>query len=472
MSDLMIIPAVLCGGAGSRLWPASRETYPKQLFAFGGGRSLLQETLSRVLGAGYGKPIVVTGNEYRFLVAEQVLALQAEVDIVIEPHRRDSCAAIAAAAMVAVKRDPEAILLVLAADQAIPDLKRFQDHIDRGLTAAQTGRIVTFGMQPSYAATGYGYLRPGPALNGMNDVRELAAFIEKPDEATARQYVADGYLWNSGNFLFRARVFLSELERLAPDVFGPVQSAVASAHRDLDFLRLDREAFAKARAISVDYAVMEKTALSVVVPSDFPWSDIGSWAAVWDLAPKDEDGNAVNGECVFRDARNNYVYSPTVLTAVVGLEEVVVVVTRDAVLIAAKSKSEEVKALVSHLAKAGRREVVEHLRSYRPWGLYDSLDAGDRFQVKRIVVKPKAKLSLQRHYHRAEHWVVVRGTAESTIGEATQIVHENESIFIPIGAVHRLANPGLIPLEVIEVQTGSYLGEDDIVRYDDIYNRS
>ncbi len=468
----MIIPAVLCGGAGSRLWPASRETYPKQLFAFGGGRSLLQETLSRVLGGGYGKPIVVTGDEYRFLVAEQALALQAEVDIVVEPHRRDSCAAIAAAALVAVKRDPEAILLVLAADHAIPDLKHFREHVERASIAAQMGRIITFGMQPTCAATGYGYLRPGPPIDGTGGVHELAAFIEKPDEATARRYVAEGYLWNSGNFLFRARVFLRELERLSPDIHNSVQDAVALAQRDLDFLRLDREAFAKAPAISVDYAVMEKTALSAVVPSDFAWSDIGSWTAVSDLMAKDKDGNAVTGECTFLDARNNYVYSPDILTAVVGLDDIVVVVTRDAVLITAKSKSEEVKALVSRLSSAGRREVVEHLRCYRPWGQHDSLDKGDRFQVKRIIVKPNAKLSLQRHFHRAEHWVVVRGTAEITIGEATHIVHENESIFIPIGAVHRLANPGRIPLEVIEVQTGSYLGEDDIVRYDDVYSRS
>lgn len=468
----MIIPAVLCGGAGSRLWPASRETYPKQLFAFGGGCSLLQDTLSRVLGAGYDKPIIVTGNDYRFLVAEQALALDADADIVIEPHRRDSCAAIAAAAMVAVKRDPDAVLLVLAADHAIPDIKRFQSHIERGLAAARIGRIVTFGMQPSHAATGYGYLRPGPPIDGTSGVRELAAFVEKPDETTARRYVAEGYLWNSGNFLFRAGVFLCELERLAPDIYGCVQSAVDLAQRDLDFLRLDHEAFTKARAISVDYAVMEKTALSAVVPSDFAWSDIGSWAAVWDLAPKDEDRNATTGECIFLDARNNYVYSPDVLTAVVGLDDIVAVVTRDAVLIGAKSRSEEVKVLVSQLAKAGRREVVEHLRSYRPWGLYNSLDVGDRFQVKRIIVKPNGKLSLQRHYHRAEHWVVVRGTAEITIGEATHIVHENESIYIPIGAAHRLANPGRIPLEVIEVQTGSYLGEDDIVRLDDIYKRN
>lgn len=467
----MIIPAILCGGAGSRLWPASRETYPKQLFAFGGKRSLLQETLARVLSSGYEKPIIVTGNDYRFLVAEQVLALGTEADIVIEPVRRDSCAAIAAAAMVAIQRDPEAVLLVLAADHSIPDQKRFQEHVERGLTAAQNGRIVTFGMQPSYPATGYGYLRPGSLLSDTNGVRELAAFVEKPDEVTARRYVAEGYLWNSGNFLFKAQAFLDELERLAPDIHDPVRDSVRLAQRDLDFFRLEGQSFAKARGTSVDYAVMEKTALSAVVPSDFPWSDIGSWTAVWELAAKDGDGNAATGDGTFLDARNSYIYSPNILTAVVGLDDVIAVVTRDAVLIAAKSKSEEVKTLVAGLAKAGRREVAEHLRNYRPWGLYDSLDLADRFHVKRIIVKPSAKLSLQRHYHRAEHWVVVRGTAEVTIGEDTRIVHENESIFIPIGIVHRLANPGRIPLEIIEVQTGSYLGDDDIVRYDDVYNR-
>ena len=450
----MIIPVVLCGGAGSRLWPASRETYPKQLFAFGGGRSLLQDTLARVLGAGYGKPIIVTGNDYRFLVAEQVLALDAEADIVIEPLRRDSCAAIAAAAMVAIKRDPEAILLVLAADHAIPDLKRFQEHVERGLTAARTGQIVTFGIRPSHPATGYGYLQPGARLDGTDGVCELKAFVEKPDEPTACRYVADGYLWNSGNFLFKADVFLRELERLAPDIYDPVQSAVELAQRDLDFLRLDREAFAKARGISVDYAVMEKTALSAVVPSDFPWSDIGSWAAVWELTPKDDDGNAVTGECIFQDAKNSYVYSPGILTSVVGLDDVIAVVTRDAVLIAAKSKAEAVKALVARLGKAGRREVVEHPRRFFPWGQVDVLEVGDGFQVKRMVIKPNETLAARCQDQRAEHWTVVRGAASVTIGATTHLVQENESIVIPIGSVHQLANPGQVPLEVIEVVTG------------------
>jgi mannose-1-phosphate guanylyltransferase / mannose-6-phosphate isomerase len=467
-----IIPVILCGGAGSRLWPASRETYPKQLFDFGQGRSLFQETLSRVTGEGYAKPVVVTGNDYRFLLAEQALALKVEVDIVLEPLRRDSCAAIAAAAMVAVERDPEAIVLVLAADHAIPDRERFQDHVVRGLAAAGGGRIVTFGIHPTFPATGYGYIRPGAALAGMDGAHELAAFVEKPDEVTAHRYMADGYLWNSGNFLFRARVFLSELERLAPDIYRAVRGAVDGAKRDLDFLRLDSATFSQSPAISVDYAVMEKTALSAVVPSDFPWSDIGSWSAVWDLAAKDSAGNAVQGDGFFQNARNSYIYSPNVLTAVVGLDDVVVVATRDAVLVAAKSKSEEVKTLVGRLAKAGRREATEHLRNYRPWGDYETLDRSARFQVKRITVKPGGKLSLQSHFHRAEHWVVVSGSARVTVDDKVHLLGENQSIYIPLGAVHRMENPGRVPLELIEVQSGSYLEEDDIVRYDDVYNRS
>ena len=467
-----IIPVILCGGAGSRLWPASRETYPKQLFDFGQGRSLFQETLSRVTGPGYAKSIVVTGNDYRFLLAEQALALKADVEIVLEPLRRDSCAAIAAAAVIAVERDPEAVMLVLAADHAIPDRAQFQDHVARGLAAASAGRIVAFGIHPTFAATGYGYIRPGSALAGMDGAHEIAAFVEKPDEATARSYMADGYLWNSGNFLFRARVFLSELELLASDIYQAVKRSVAAAERDLDFRRLDREAFAKSPAISVDYAVMEKTALSAVVPSDFPWSDIGSWAAVWELAAKDGDGNAVQGDGFFQNTGNSYVYSPNVLTAVVGLDDVVVVATRDAVLVAAKSKSEEVKALVARLTKAGRREATEHLRNYRPWGDYETLDRSVRYQVKRITVKPGGKLSLQSHFHRAEHWVVVSGSARVTVDDKVHLLGENQSIYIPLGAVHRMENPGRVPLELIEVQSGSYLEEDDIVRYEDVYNRS
>ncbi len=472
MTATKLIPVILCGGAGSRLWPASRETYPKQLFAFGGGRSLFQDTVARVSGDGFGAPIVVTGNDYRFLVAEQLRALGIAGDILLEPMRRDSCAAIAAAAALAAARDPGAVLLVLAADHAIPDIASFKEHAMRGVAAAEAGRIVTFGIKPSFPATGYGYIRPGAAIDNIPGVHGIAAFVEKPDEATAQRYMADGYLWNSGNFLFAATTFLDELARLAPDIHGPATASVANAKQDLDFLRLDAAAFAQARATSVDYAVMEKTAQAAVVPSDFTWSDIGSWSAVWALAPKDEAGNAAEGDVVFHAASNSYAYSPSLLTTVVGLDNIVVVATRDAVLVAAKDKSEEVKALVGRLTKMGRREAAEHLRIYRPWGDYEQIDKGERFQVKRITVKPGGKLSLQSHVHRAEHWVVVSGTARVTVGDGAHLLTENQSIYVPLGSVHRLENPGHIPLELIEVQSGSYLGEDDIVRYEDVYNRA
>lgn len=466
-----IIPVILCGGAGSRLWPASRDSYPKQLLTLSGEHSLFQATARRVMGGDFGAPIIVTGNDYRFLVAEQMRALGLDGDIVLEPMRRDSCAAIAAAAAVARARDPDALVLVLAADHAIPDLAGFLDHVRRGAAGAAAGRIVTFGIRPSFAATGYGYIRPGEPLPALEGVHALDAFVEKPDAATAEAYVASGYLWNSGNFLFRAGTFLEELAALAPDIHGPVVEAVRIARRDLDFLRLDEAAFAAARATSVDYAVMEKTARAAVVPSDFAWSDIGSWAAVWDLADKDAEGNAGEGDVVFHGARNSYAYSPSVLTTVLGLEDVVVVATRDAVLVADRHRTEEVKALVGRLAGMSRREASEHLRMYRPWGDYEQIDRGTRYQVKRITVKPGGKLSLQSHVHRAEHWVVVSGTARVTIDERVTLLTENQSVYIPLGAVHRLENPGKVPLELIEVQSGSYLGEDDIIRYEDVYNR-
>ncbi|WP_206365471.1 mannose-1-phosphate guanylyltransferase/mannose-6-phosphate isomerase [Siculibacillus lacustris] len=467
---MAIIPVVLCGGSGSRLWPASREAHPKQFLAFTGDKSLFQDTLARVRGPAFDRPIVVTGSDYRFLVAEQMRAIGVKGEIVLEPMRRDSCAAIAAAAEIAKARDPQAIVLVLAADHAIPDIKSFLDHVARGAAAAEAGRIVVFGIRPSRPATGYGYIRPG-ATTAQAGVAEVAAFVEKPDQATAETYVADGYLWNSGNFLFRATDFLGELERLAPEIGRPVGEAVAKAARDLDFLRLDPEAFGRAVSKSVDYAVMEKTSKAAVVPSDFVWSDVGAWNAIWNLADKDENGNAAQGDAVFLDAENSYVHSPDRLTAVVGVEDVIVVVTRDAVLVVGREQAEKVKTLVARLSASGRKEATENLKVFRPWGSYDSIDQGTRHQVKRITVDPGCKLSLQSHFHRAEHWVVVSGTARITIDDKVGVYAENESVYIPLGALHRLENPGRIPLDLIEVQSGSYLGEDDIVRYEDIYNR-
>jgi len=467
----LIVPVVLCGGSGSRLWPASRESFPKQFLAFTGDESLFQDTIRRVGGADFGAPVIVTGADYRFLVAEQMRAIGVKGDIVLEPFRRDSCAAIAAAAHLALARDPEALVLVLAADHAMPDVASFLDHVHTGRAAAEAGRIVTFGIKPSRPATGYGYIRPGPAL-AQPGVHAIAAFVEKPDEPTAERYVAEGCLWNSGNFLFRASVFLDELAAIAPEIGGPVAEAVAKAARDLDFLRLDPEAFGRAVAKSVDYAVMEKTAHAAVVPSDFAWSDVGAWNAIWDLAAKDADGNAAKGDAAFLDAKDCYVHSPGRLTTVIGLDDVVVVTTRDAVLVVDRAQAEKVKGLVARLTAAGRKEAIEHVKVYRPWGSYESIDSGSRHQVKRITVNPGSKLSLQSHFHRAEHWVVVSGTARVTVGAEETVLGENQSVYIPLGETHRLENPGRIPLELIEVQVGSYLGEDDIVRYEDVYNRN
>lgn len=466
-----IVPTILCGGSGSRLWPASRDSFPKQFLALTGEDSLFQATLARVVADGFGKPIIVTGADYRFLVAEQARRRGQAVDIVLEPLRRDSCAAIAAAAELAVRRDPDAVLLVLAADHAMPDPASFRAHVARGLPAAEAGRIVTFGIRPTAPATGYGYIQPGPELDSYPGVHAIAAFVEKPDRATAEGYVAQGHLWNSGNFLFSARVFLDELAALQPDIAGPVGEAVEKAKKDLDFLRLDAEAFGRSIAKSVDYAVMEKTTRAAVVPSDFAWSDIGAWNAIWELAAKDAGGNAAQGDAVFLDCSDSYVHSPEVLTAVVGLKDVVVVTSRDAVLVADRSRSEDVKKLVATLSKSGRKEAVEHLRSYRPWGALEAIDAGKRYQVKRITVNPGGKLSLQSHIHRSEHWVIVSGTARVTVGEETRLIGENQSIYIPLGMKHRLENPGRIPLELIEVQSGAYLAEDDIIRHDDVYGR-
>lgn len=467
----LIVPTILCGGSGSRLWPASRDSYPKQFLALTGQESLFQDTLARVVGDGFAKPIIVTGADYRFLVAEQARLRGQTVDIVLEPLRRDSCAAIAAAAELAVKRDPNAVLLVLAADHAMPDPDSFRAHVARGLPAAEAGRIVTFGIRPTAPATGYGYIQPGAELDGFAGVHAIAAFVEKPDRATAETYVASGHLWNSGNFLFSAQVFLDELAALQPDIAGPVKEAVEKAKRDLDFLRLDEAAFGRSISKSVDYAVMEKTTRAAVVPSDFAWSDIGAWNAIWELATKDADGNAGQGDAVFYASQNCYVHAPDVLTAVVGLKDVVVVTTRDAVLVADRARSEDVKKLVAELSKSGRKEAVEHLRAYRPWGALEAIDAGKRYQVKRITVNPGGKLSLQSHIHRSEHWVVVSGTARITVGEETRLLGENQSIYIPLGMKHRLENPGRIPLELIEVQSGAYLAEDDIIRHDDVYGR-
>jgi mannose-1-phosphate guanylyltransferase/mannose-6-phosphate isomerase len=469
---MKIVPVILCGGIGSRLWPLSREAYPKQLTSFSGKHSLFQDTVGRATSAAFAKPVVVTSNEHRFLIAEQLRTMGRDADILLEPMRRDSCAAIAAAAFWIARTTPDALMLVLAADHAIPETEAFLRTVSEGAPAAEAGHIVAFGIRPSHPATGYGYIRPGDGIAGIPGVHRLEAFVEKPDRETASLYVAQGYLWNSGNFLVSAATFLAELAALAPDIHGPLQAALENGRQDLDFYRLDAEAFAKARSQSVDYAVMEKTAKAAVVPADFTWSDIGSWAAVHDLAGRDNRGNASVGDALFLDSSDSYIHSPKKLTAVVGMKDAIVVSTADVTLVASRQSAEKVKDLVAELARAGRSEVLDHSFTYRPWGMYERIAHGTRYQVKRIVVNPGGALSLQSHFHRAEHWVVVTGTARVTIDDRVVLLGENESIYIPSGSVHRLENPGRIAMELIEVQSGSYLGEDDIVRYEDIYNRS
>ena len=467
-----IVPVLLAGGAGTRLWPVSRDALPKQFLPLVGERSTYQDTLLRVADSElFGQPIVITGGDFRFFARRQAEDIGIDATIVIEPMRRDSGPAVAAAAALARSRDPDAVVLALAADHVILDLEEFQATCVAGLKAAEAGRIVTFGITPTTPKTSYGYIRRRKPA-GQDGVFAVDAFVEKPNAETAARYVAEGYLWNSGNFLFRADVLLSELAKYEPAMAAAAEAAVAGASDDLGFLRLDTAAFASAPQKSIDYAVMEKTDRASVVEGRFRWSDIGSWDAIFDIAERDKSGNAIHGTVVTADSRNCVIHSTDRLTAVLGADDLVVVSTPDAVLVVPRARAQEVRELVAQLKKSQRREATDHRRGHRPWGYYDSIDSGERFQVKRIVVTPGGTLSLQKHHHRAEHWVVVRGTAEVTIGTEIRAVHENESIYIPIGAVHRLANRGKIPLELIEVQTGSYLGEDDIIRIEDVYKRS
>jgi len=473
-------PVILCGGAGTRLWPLSREQYPKQLLALAGDDTLLQATARRVdksLSVTGGKvlaPIVVANEDYRFITAEQLR--QAGVlpaAIVLEPVGRNTAPALALAALVALQAD-DTVLVVMPADHVITGVKAFRAAVAQGMAHAEAGKVVTFGIRPTSPETGYGYIRAVKALAGQDECREISAFTEKPDSSTAARYVSSGeYLWNSGIFMMRASVWLNQLQALRPEIVQACRAAFEARTPDRDFLRIGKDAFAGCPSDSIDYAVMEKlpAGLGVVIPLEAGWSDVGAWDALWHLGTRNADNNVLQGDVVTVDTRDTLAIAQSRLLALVGLEDAVVVETPDAVLVAHMDNMQQVKEVVARLKREGRPEADSHRKVYRPWGYYDSIDAGNRFQVKRIVVNPGAAISLQMHHHRAEHWVVVRGTARVTRGAETFLVSENESTFIPTGTRHRLENPGKVPLEIVEVQSGAYLGEDDIVRFEDNYGR-
>jgi mannose-1-phosphate guanylyltransferase/mannose-6-phosphate isomerase len=472
----MITPVILSGGAGTRLWPLSRELYPKQLLPLTGARTMLQQTVLRLQGLTAGAPVVVCNEAHRFLVAEQLRQLHIEPRAtLLEPFGRNTAPAIALAAHAALKGLPaqpnalDPVLLVLPADHVIRDIAAFHTAVRAALAAAEAGQLATFGIVASAPETGYGYIERG-APSGA--AFRIARFIEKPNSERAREFVASGdYYWNSGMFLFRARRYLQELERFAPEMARICEQAFRGAREDLDFLRIDPGLFEACPADSIDYAVMEKTGDAVVVPLDAGWSDVGSWSSLHAASDADAHGNVTHGDVISEDTQGSYLYSQSRLVAAVGLKDHVVIETKDAVLVAPRERVQDVKKLVLRLKERGRYEHSLHREVFRPWGSYDSLEHGPRFQVKRLKIKPGATLSLQLHHHRAEHWVVVAGTARITRGEEEFLLEENQSTYIPVGVKHRIENPGMIPLEIIEVQSGSYLGEDDIVRFEDRYGR-
>ena len=466
---MKILPVIMCGGSGTRVWPESRESLPKQFIPLIGDNSTFQMAMEVLSDAIFERPIVISNHAYRFLIGEQLLKIGRFAQIVLEPEARDSGPAVAVATELAARLAPDTIVAVLAADHVVRDKEGFIQLCRAAAAAASEGHIVTLGIKPNHSATGYGYIKPGAAL--AYGAFELERFVEKPDRPTAERYIEQGFLWNSGNFFFRADVMQGELREFEPAMLSAAANAVARSRIDLDFTVLDAESFAQATRKSIDYAVMERTRKAAVVPADIGWSDVGNWSAVWELSDRDADGNSIRGHGTTLEARNVHIRSDHHLTTVVGVDNVIVVTTQDAVLVVGHQHGDKVKQLVEKLRAEGRKEASEHIRSYRPWGYYQSIDNGTRYQVKRIVVKPGAALSLQKHFHRAEHWIVVKGIAEVTRGNEIVLVHENESIYLPIGTIHRMANPGKINLELIEVQTGSYLGEDDIIRIEDVYNR-
>jgi mannose-1-phosphate guanylyltransferase / mannose-6-phosphate isomerase len=466
-NTMKLFPVILSGGAGTRLWPLSREHFPKQLLALSGKNSLLQDTATRLDGAGDVMPLLVVCNEeHRFLVAEQFLEINKKPRaIILEPIGRNTAPALTLAALALRETGNDALMLVMPADHLIQNVPGFHAAVKKAGALAQEGKLVTFGIQPTSAEIGYGYIKKGKGA-------AVEAFVEKPDIATARQYVESGeYLWNSGMFMMLATAWLDELKRYQPAMASACVDAYTKGKRDSDFYRVDRDSFLSCPSDSIDYAVMEKTERAAVVPLDAGWSDVGAWSSLWDVSPRDEAGNVLLGDVYAFDTSDALLVAQHRLLASVGLKDVIVVETPDAVLVANKNRSQDVKEIVKRLKQEKRSEHQSHRRVYRPWGSYEGVDAGERFQVKRLVVKPGAALSLQMHHHRAEHWVVVKGTAKVTRGEDVILLSENQSTYISIGMKHRLENPGNIPLEIIEVQSGAYLGEDDIVRFEDIYNR-
>jgi mannose-1-phosphate guanylyltransferase/mannose-6-phosphate isomerase len=467
-----MIPVILSGGSGTRLWPLSRKQKPKQFIPLIDDNSLFENTVMRLNGiTELAAPIVVCNEDHRFMVAEELVGLGISgSSILLEPVGRNTAPAIAVAAMHAAKSNPQELLLVLPADHQIKDTQAFHAAIEIAKEAAMKGGLLTFGIKPTSPHTGYGYIKCDDSPGSVLSVEE---FVEKPDADKAQEYLeSEQYYWNSGMFMFRADRYLEELAKSYPDMIEACQKALNDAKEDLDFIRLDKQAFEASPSDSIDYAVMEKTHNAQLVPLDAGWSDVGSWSSLWDVSVQDENANVLRGDVLLSNVKDSYVHSEGRLVSVIGLDHVIVIETDDAVMVADKDHTQDVKEIVEQLKSADRQEMNNHRKVYRPWGYYDSLDVGERFQVKRIVVKPGEKLSVQMHHHRAEHWIVVAGTAKVTRGEETFLVSENQSTYIPIGTVHALENPGTIPLEMIEVQSGSYLGEDDIVRFEDRYGRT
>lgn len=471
----LTIPVIMAGGTGTRLWPQSREQRPKQFLALAQDmqESMLQVTMRRLAGLDLGNPLLICNESHRFLAAEQLRAIGHEnASILLEPVGRNTAPAIALAALHATREGADAVLLVLAADHVIVNTDEFHRSIQRALKIALEGKLVACGVVPTHAETGYGYIEKGEAL-GDGEGFAIGRFVEKPDAVTAQSYLDNGrFLWNSGMFVLNAKHYLQELGRFSPEILLACKAAMDEAQEDLTFVRVGKAAFEACPSDSIDYAVMEKTTDAAVVPLDAGWSDVGSWSALWDVSNRDDNGNVLHGDVLTHASTGSYVHASSRLVATVGIQDLVVVETKDAVMVAHKSQAQEVKSIVNQLKSSGRDEHHSHREVYRPWGIYDSIDNGTRYQVKRITVKPGAKLSVQMHHHRAEHWIVVSGTAKITNGEKNYLLTENQSTYIPIGQVHALENPGKIPLELIEVQSGSYLGEDDIVRFEDRYGRS